>query len=67
MLTPASQTAVHQAASHLADELFPPATRVVTLDTFGDQLANGLTEAFVFSLDRSIASDRVSARFRLQA
>jgi hypothetical protein len=47
--------------------VFPPATRVVTLDAFGDPLANGLTEEFVFSFERSIASYRVNARFRLQA
>lgn len=58
---------VASVAAIVQDELFPPATRVVTLDAFGDQLANGLTEEFVFSFDPSIASYTVNARFRLAA
>ncbi len=67
MIVEALTLIVASVAAIVQDELFPPATRVVTLDAFGDQLANGLTEEFVFSFDRSIASYTVSARFRLQA
>lgn len=67
MIVEALTLIVAGVAAIVQDELFPPATRVVTLDAFGDQLANGLTEEFVFSFDRSIASYTVSARFRLAA
>jgi hypothetical protein len=67
MIVEALTLIVAGVAAIVQDELFPPATRLVTLDAFGDPLANGLTEEFVFSFERSIASYTVNARFRLQA